>query len=191
MTRTGNSYDLSPLEDTNEGKEVNHCGYSQVVPTFTPGKQERMMTRNIGHGGRSKASQEVAVMFSLSNDPWMKYSLQAVCDHGLKPHDRTSARLKSSVLLLETYGTRYELARQDGEGKGEEDLYVLSRCKEILSCKEYKAAGVPLPKGMKEVVEEGLRWEEIKFSNTGLAVRGVRLPIVRIQFVSDGHGTEA
>ena len=172
VTRTGNSYDLSPLPASQ--------GASMVVPTFTPGKQERMMTRNVGHAGRSKASQEVTVVFSLSNDPWIKYSLQAVSDHGLKPHDRTSAKLKSSALLLETYGARYELARQDADS----ELYVLSKCNSILSCKEYKAAGVPLPKGMKEVVAADLQWEEIGFSNAGVAVRDHSLPIMRLQFVS-------
>lgn len=170
VTRSGNSYDLSPLSASQ--------GASQVVPTFTPGKQERMMTRSLGHG-RQKASQEVTVVFSLSNDAWMKYSLQAVCDHGLKPHDRTSAKLKSSALLLETYGTRYELSRQDADA----ELYVLSKCTSILSCKEYKAAGVPLPKSMKTVLEDGLQWEEIKFSNSGVSIRGNTLPIMRLQFI--------
>lgn len=172
VTRSGNSYDLSPLSA--------NMGSPQVLPTFTPGKQERMMTRSsVGYAGRQKASQEVTVVFSLSNDPWIKYSLQAVCDHGLKPHDRTSAKLKSSVLLLETYGTRYELSRQDGDL----ELYVLSKCNSILSCKEYKAAGVPLPKSQKTVLEDDLQWEEIRFGVNGVWVREHSLQVLRIQFI--------
>ena len=171
VTRSGNSYNLSPLSTSQ--------GASQVIPTFTPGKQERIMTRSLGHTGRQKASQEVAVVFSLSNDPWIKYSLQAVCDQGLKPHDRTSAKLKSSALLLETSGSRYELSRQDADA----ELFILAKCNSILSCKEYKTAGVPLPKSMKTVIESGLQWEEIKFSNSGVMIRENTLPIMRLQFI--------
>lgn len=47
--------------------------------------------------------QEVTVMFNLVNEPWPKYSLHAVADRGLRPHEWTSARLKSSVLYLESH----------------------------------------------------------------------------------------
>jgi len=60
---------------------------------------------------------------------------------------------------------------------------MLSKCNSILSCKEYKAAGVPLPKSMKTVIESGLQWEEIKFSNSGVTIRAKTLPVMRLQFV--------
>lgn len=46
--------------------------------------------------------QEVSIIYSLSNEPWMKYNMAAVADRGLKPSQWTSARLASQVLLLET-----------------------------------------------------------------------------------------
>jgi hypothetical protein len=173
VTRSGNSYDLSSL--------LSSSGASQVMPTFTPGKQERMVTRSsVGHAGRQKASQEVTVVFSLSNDPWIKYSLQSVSDHGLKPHDRTSAKLKTSVLLLETQELRYELSRSE---EADKEVYVFSKCNTILSCKEYKSAGVPLPKSMKKVIEDNLQWEEIRFGANAVWVREHSFPVLRIQFI--------
>jgi hypothetical protein len=42
-------------------------------------------------------------MFNLVSEPWPKYSMHAVADRGLKPHEWTSARLHSSVLYLESH----------------------------------------------------------------------------------------
>jgi hypothetical protein len=36
------------------------------------------------------------------NEPWLKYSMAAVADRGLKPNQWTSARLHNDVLYLET-----------------------------------------------------------------------------------------
>lgn len=47
--------------------------------------------------------QEMSIIYSLSNEPWMKYNMAAVADRGLKPSQWTSARLVSQVLLLETF----------------------------------------------------------------------------------------
>jgi hypothetical protein len=42
-------------------------------------------------------------MFNLVNEPWPKYNMGAVADRGLKPHEWTSARLKSAVAYLESH----------------------------------------------------------------------------------------
>jgi hypothetical protein len=46
--------------------------------------------------------QEVSVQFNLCNEPWLKYTLPAIADRGLKPSMWTSSRLLDDVLLLET-----------------------------------------------------------------------------------------
>ena len=178
VTRSGNSYDLCPLLGNT----------SAVIPTFTPARNERMVTRSsMGPTGKQKQSQEVTVVFSLSNDPWVKYSLQAVCDQGLKPHDRTSAKLKSHVLFMETPTVRYELAPREkpegGGSSGDEDYYTLSTCTSILSCKECRDAGIPLPASHKTVIHDALTWEEIQWGIHNVQVRGDVYPIVRVQFM--------
>lgn len=42
-------------------------------------------------------------MFNLVNEPWLKYSMGAVADKGLKPHEWTSAKLHSQVMYLESH----------------------------------------------------------------------------------------
>lgn len=175
VTRSGNSYDLSSLSGS--------LSYA-VIPSFTPSRNERMVTRSsIGPGSKQKQVQEITVIYSLSNDPWVKYSLQAVCDQGLKPHDRTSARLHSHVLFMESYSERFELSKSHNNTNGEE-RYTLCRCKRIQSGKELRAIGVPLPDSEKEVIVDGVLWEDIQWSSHSVVIRKVSYPIVRVQFMS-------
>ena len=44
----------------------------------------------------------MSVQFNLCNEPWLKYTLTAVADKGLKPSQWTSARMHDEVLFLET-----------------------------------------------------------------------------------------
>lgn len=49
-----------------------------------------------------RVSQEVSVLFNLCNEPWLKYTLSAIADRGMKHAGWTSARLRGEVLFLET-----------------------------------------------------------------------------------------
>lgn len=51
------------------------------------------------------------MQYNLCNEPWLKYTMTAVSDRGLKPSQWTAARLHSEVLYLETHHQRYELSR--------------------------------------------------------------------------------
>lgn len=44
----------------------------------------------------------MTVLYNLVNEPWLKYSMSAVADRGLKSSHYTSARLRDEVLYLET-----------------------------------------------------------------------------------------
>jgi len=71
-----------------------HDGRGSALASHThPGPPSRV---------RSKHSQDVSVQFNLCNEPWLKYSLAAIADKGMKPAQLTSARLLTSVLYLET-----------------------------------------------------------------------------------------
>jgi hypothetical protein len=65
------------------------------------------------------------VVFSLSSEPWLKYSLGLVADQGTDPDRWTSTRLRREALYLESASKRYELALQSG-GSGAYDKYTLS-----------------------------------------------------------------
>ncbi len=42
------------------------------------------------------------MLYNLCNEPWLKYTLAALADRGLKPSAWTSARLREETLYLET-----------------------------------------------------------------------------------------
>ena len=44
------------------------------------------------------------MQYNLCNEPWLKYTLSAVADRGLKSSQWTSSRLLDEVLLVETAG---------------------------------------------------------------------------------------
>uniref|UniRef100_A0A251RUN7 Uncharacterized protein n=1 Tax=Helianthus annuus TaxID=4232 RepID=A0A251RUN7_HELAN len=54
--------------------------------------------------------REVTLQYNLCNEPWIKYSISAIADKGLKKPLFTSARLKKGeVLYLESPTRRFEL----------------------------------------------------------------------------------
>ena len=52
------------------------------------------------------AEQEVTIQYNLCNEPWLKYSMAAVADRGLRPAQWTSARLHSEARLLPPHVAR-------------------------------------------------------------------------------------
>lgn len=93
ITRTGVAVELAPC--------INELPATQATVQPNPGDWQALNPRHAGHKG-IKLSQEVSVQFNLVNEPWLKYSLGAVADKGLKLTQLTSARLRSEALLLET-----------------------------------------------------------------------------------------
>ncbi len=53
----------------------------------------------------------MSIQYNLCNEPWLKYTLSAIADRGLKRTHWTSSRLLDEVLLLETASVRYQIAR--------------------------------------------------------------------------------
>ena len=53
---------------------------------------------------------EFNMVFNLSFEMWLAYSLPAICDKGRDFKDFTSHRLKKSVLYIETSNQRYEIS---------------------------------------------------------------------------------
>ncbi|XP_039132050.1 uncharacterized protein LOC120268859 isoform X1 [Dioscorea cayenensis subsp. rotundata] len=86
---------------------------SAMEPTLAPVSVERTMTTRAAASNalrQQRFVREVTVQYNLCNEPWLKYSISAVADKGLKKPFHTSARLKKGeVLYLETHFKRYEL----------------------------------------------------------------------------------
>ncbi len=70
--------------------------------------------------------QEITLQYNLCNEPWLKYTMTAVSDRGLKPSQWASARLHSEVLYLETHRRRYELSRVDTSASSGPDANSVS-----------------------------------------------------------------
>ncbi|XP_057787318.1 uncharacterized protein LOC131004636 [Salvia miltiorrhiza] len=86
---------------------------STMEPTLAPVAVERTMTTRAAASNalrQQRFVREVTIQFNLCMEPWMKYSISAVADKGLKKSLFTSARLKKGeVLYVETHSRRYEL----------------------------------------------------------------------------------
>ena len=126
------------------------------------------------------------VVFSLSSDPWYKYSLGLIADQGTEPSRWTSTRLRKEALYLESTSCRYELALSSSASGGSGfDKYTLSQVKapHEMDARAVEAAGVPLPKSNLEVLETGLDWEELLWGPSYMRVRGVEYPLLRLLFV--------
>ncbi|KZV39805.1 hypothetical protein F511_28730 [Dorcoceras hygrometricum] len=86
---------------------------STMEPTLAPVAVERTMTTRAAASNalrQQRFVREVTIQFNLCMEPWLKYSISAVADKGLKKILFTSSRLKKGeVLYLETHSQRYEL----------------------------------------------------------------------------------
>ena len=176
------------------------------VPTFQLGAQERggHATRGGGEGGgrgggRNRYCQEVTLQYSLSNEPWLKYTLGAVADRGLKRAGWTSARLRGEVLFLETPRHRFQLT-WDGllpghQGSSPEvlaqlDSFSFARCRApALDVHEVQSLGVPLPVARLEVLAKSQAWQSIHWGLAGVTVKGVQYPVCRLLFMPHSPAT--
>lgn len=181
------------------------------APTFKPvSTHERPMSTRASASAserRARALQEVALQYCLANEPWLKYSVSAVADRGLKRSAWTSARLATQVLLLETRDTRFELSQVDGDEHGagagpgsagsagagaspgsatatpSQPHYRWARVKRPLPLRRMRALGLPLPApDHVEVLHPALAWEDLAWGPAGVVVKGTLIPIVRVHF---------
>jgi len=84
----------------------NVTGDCDYVPTFIPATSDRAaVTRSTTATAerRQKIMPETLFVFNLSNEIAIKYTIFAVADQGLKPAQRTSARLRTHSMYLESH----------------------------------------------------------------------------------------
>ncbi|PWA47647.1 Histone deacetylation protein Rxt3 [Artemisia annua] len=204
VKKGGGTIDLEPC--------LTHT--STVEPTLAPVVVERTMTTRAAASNalrQQRFVREVTLQYNLCNEPWIKYSISAIADKGLKKPLFTSARLKKGeVLYLESRTRRFELcfngekivkAGNEAEthlGNGERsmdidnnnnsnnvtDVFRWSQCKKPLPQTLMLSIGIPLPPEHLEVLEENLDWEDIQWSQTGVWISGKEYPLSRVHFLS-------
>ncbi|CAK9189453.1 unnamed protein product [Sphagnum troendelagicum] len=185
--------------------------FGNIAPTLAPAASERTVTTRAACSNaylQQRLVREVTIQYNLCNEPWLKYSMSIVADRGLKKSQYTSARLKKGdVLYMETHRHRYGYGVHNGErvypdshppnaeknGQGHStrthngdshERYRWSRCLRPLPLSAMRIKGVPSPPDNVEVLQDGLAWEEVKWSPTSVWVRGVEYPLARAQFLS-------
>ncbi|PNH12375.1 hypothetical protein TSOC_000649 [Tetrabaena socialis] len=176
---SGTTIDLQPCVD-----EV-----PAPYPTVQPLVSDRQITTRTT-GAKSKVSQEVSIQFNLCNEPWLKYTLSAIADKGMKHSGWTSARLRSEVLFLETNSERFQLccvSTSDDPSKGK-DLFSFARCKAPLPISLLQKTGVPQPAELVDVVDKDIDWEEIQWGVSSLHLRGKEYPLRRMHFMPHTRG---
>ena len=123
------------------------------------------------------------MQYSLCNEPWLKYTMGVIADRGLRPSQWTSARLLTEVLFLETHRERFEVSRAAGPADERGDAFRLCRCRRVLPLRGIRKHGLPTPAELVEPVFEDARWEEFRWSTTGLSIRGKEYAVARILMV--------
>ncbi|KAI3698241.1 hypothetical protein L6452_31354 [Arctium lappa] len=197
VKKGGGTIDLEPC--------LTHT--STVEPTLAPVVVERTMTTRAAASNalrQQRFVREVTLQYNLCNEPWIKYSISAIADKGLKKPQFTSARLKKGeVVYLESRRRRYELcyngekmvetvvgtssANGGGDSDGNSnlmDVFRWSECKKALPQTVMRSIGIPLPPEHLQVLEENLDWEDIQWSQTGVWISGKEYPLSRVHFLS-------
>lgn len=206
VKKGGGTIDLEPC--------LTHT--STVEPTLAPVVVERTMTTRAAASNalrQQRFVREVTLQYNLCNEPWIKYSISAIADKGLKKPLFTSARLKKGeVLYLESRSRRYELCfngekmmvkaaahgnemetngvdsdnnnNSNNNSNNMMDVFRWSECKKPLPQTVMRSIGIPLPPEHLQVLEENLDWEDIQWSQTGVWISGKEYPLSRVHFLS-------
>eukprot|EP00884_Botryococcus_braunii_P016136 jgi/Botrbrau1/3205/Bobra.37_2s0035.1 len=107
--------------------------------------------------------QYVTVQYNLCNEPWVKYSMAAIADRGLKRSQWTSARLHREVLFLESHTERFEISRVEPKPDSEPitekgEAYRFVKCKPPLPLSVMWKVGLPLPESYVEIIHPEMFW---------------------------------
>jgi len=170
---------------------LQHTAGSMPAPELSmlrpgPSRQIPGSMQPIAPGpGQSFATPQSAciVVFNLSNEPCLKYSLAIVADQGPEESRWTSMRLRREVVYLESRHRRFELA-QTGSAKGY-DKYSLSQVlrPHTMDRRAMEAEGIPLPARRLKQLHDDLDWEELVWGPYFVRVRGDEYPVVSLQFM--------
>lgn len=122
---------------------------------------------------------EFNMIFNLSYEMWLAYSLPAICDKGRDYKGYTSWKLKNKVLYIETTEKRYEislnvLVHKDDEFLFEEfELFNFSEVKDPIEKDNdfMLKTSIPLSEEYTIPIYEKVDWAEFLWGETALKVR--------------------
>ena len=120
------------------------------------------------------------IIFDLSFEPAYPYSLDNFGDKGWNEAEFLSTRLKSFVVILETYTQRYELSLLN-EGEEEpifehQDKYRWAMVTDPLILKDsefIRDNKIPLEDNWVSVINKSLDWSEIEWSSSSVFINKV------------------
>lgn len=129
----------------------------------------------------------VTVVFNLSNEPRMKYTLNTVADKGFENSNYTSFRLMDDVLFVETQKERFELCRatqlQQSERQNKDSdtgifyRWTRVRSPHTMDSQALAKITIPLAEDHVTVLHTDLRWDEIQWGTDSVCVRGTKYNI--------------
>mmetsp|Transcript_59616 Transcript_59616/g.122239 ORF Transcript_59616/g.122239 Transcript_59616/m.122239 type:complete len:349 (-) Transcript_59616:188-1234(-) len=121
------------------------------------------------------AFADARVVFNLSNEPALKYSLSMIADRSPDAKNWTSVRLKAQTLYLETRGgRRFELSLSSlNPDAVTYKLAELPRPHTVTKAAIIEK-GVPLPEGDKVEVHGNVKWTEFQWGVSSVRVRGAQ-----------------
>eukprot|EP01027_Heterolobosea_sp_BB2_P010738 GEZU01015726.1.p1 GENE.GEZU01015726.1~~GEZU01015726.1.p1 ORF type:complete len:201 (+),score=63.83 GEZU01015726.1:146-748(+) len=136
----------------------------------------------------------VTVVFNLSNEPCLKYTLNAVADKGFEDKNFTSYRLLNEVLFVETMNDRYELSlqepaqapdQQQQDGTTKKPQQYKYRWARVLSPhtmdnRTLSGVSLPLDQDKIEVIAQDLNWSDIQWGTQSVCVKGKEYSIWKI-----------
>ena len=126
---------------------------------------------------------EFNMVFNLSFEMWLSYSLPAICDKGRDFKDFTSYRLKKSVLYIETASQRYEISLNIMDHKNDDYLFeeyetykIAEVIEPIPKDNDFMLANkIPLENKYIKVIYNIVDWHELLWGETCLKIRDITI----------------
>ncbi|KAJ5077824.1 hypothetical protein M0811_05514 [Anaeramoeba ignava] len=142
-------------------KEKNGKLYLKEITKHQNSKKAKKLEKK---NKKRKKYFDLNVVFSISNDPCFKYSLDLMKDKGVETEKLTCYRFDEEVLYIETIDERFELARMNQKFRLSRlinpkpfDIHIIS-----------KQFDVPLNDKYLEVINNDLDWLSIKWSEDSI-----------------------
>ena len=122
---------------------------------------------------------EFNMVFNLSSEMWLAYSLPAICDKGRYFKDFTSYRLTKSVLYIETENQRYEISLKYMDHNDDEYLfeeYETYRIAEVLDPIEkdndfMREVTIPLDEKYLKIIFDIVDWHDLLWGENCLKIK--------------------
>ena len=126
---------------------------------------------------------EFNMVFNLSFEMWLAYSLPAICDKGRDFKDFTSYRLKKSALYIETSSQRYEISLNFMDHNNDDYLfeeYETYKIAEVIDPipkdNDFMLANkIPLEDKYLKVIFNSVDWHDLLWGENSLKIKDITI----------------